>query len=50
MEWIVRDEWRRKTKTLGTEKCKNIDSLYTNKKNSLRKKFNFLKPGKFPDA
>ena len=31
MEWIDREEWRSKIKTLCRERCENIDSLYTNK-------------------
>ena len=33
MEWIDREEWREKNKikTLGTERCANIETLYINK-------------------
>jgi hypothetical protein len=31
-ELVDREEWRRKNKTLGTEKCANIKTLYTNKR------------------
>ena len=30
MEWVVREEWRRKIK-LDTEKCEDINTLYINK-------------------
>ena len=33
LEWVDREEWRRKIKfkTLGTEICANIETLYRNK-------------------
>ena len=33
IEWANREEWRRKNriKTLGTERCAHIETLYTNK-------------------
>ena len=28
LEWVDREEWRRKIKTLGTERSENIKNLY----------------------
>ena len=31
LEWVDKEEWRKKIKTLGTERCTNTKTLYINK-------------------